>query len=115
MVPETISGSFVAMFSFDVSDEIRLEELRRILKVPVRGREPSFRQPAPIYVQFAKPPVIESLPPVDLAGFRPTGRVAYFDYGVMSLNLEIPFSGTWQEVVALVSHWMNDPALEHKA
>ena len=40
----------------DVCDEIRLEDLRAILKSPPPGREAPFRQPAPEYVQFARPP-----------------------------------------------------------
>jgi hypothetical protein len=104
------------MFLYEICDEIRLDELRGILKVAKAGREPPFRHPAPEYVQFARPPVIEPVAEVHLStGECATGRVAYFDYGVVSINLELPFSGTWQEVVALVSLWMNAAELEQRA
>ena len=116
MAAQTISGSLSALFLFDVCDEIRLDELRSILKVPPPGREPPFRQPAPGYVQFARPPILEAIPPVELpGGERASGRIAYFDYGVMSLNLVLPFTGTWEEIVALSARWMNAPDLERKA
>jgi hypothetical protein len=115
-VAQKISGSLSALFLFDVGEQIRLDELRAILKAPPPGREPPFRQPAPEYVQFARPPVIEAIGPVDLAsGERATGSLAYFDYGVMSLNLLLPFTGTWEEIVALAGRWMNAPELERKA
>jgi hypothetical protein len=111
-----ISGTLVAMFLYDVCEEIRLEELRSILKAPPPGREPPFRQPAPEYVQFARPPIIESIGEVDLAAKeRATARIAYFDYGVMSLTLELPFSGSWDEILARVSRWMSAPDIERKA
>ena len=104
------------MFLHDVADEIRLEHLRTILNAPPPGREPPFRHPAPEYVKFARPPILTHIEPVDLAGgAKATGRLAYFDYGVLSLNLELPFSGSWEDVVGLASRWMNDPELEQKA
>jgi len=111
----TLSGSLVAMFLYDVCEEIRLDELRGLLKAPPPGREPTFRQPAPEYVQFARPPIVEPVAPVELSGGRATGRVAYFDYGVISLNLELPISGGWDEVIAMVSRWTNAQELEQKA
>ena len=60
MAVGSITGSLIALFLYDVSDEIRLDELRGRLKAPPAGREPPFRQPAPEYVQFEKPPVIET-------------------------------------------------------
>src|SRR5436190_23598411 len=55
MADETIQASLLALFLFDVSDEIRLDEIRRLLNAPQAGRKPVFRQPAPEYVQFASP------------------------------------------------------------
>ena len=106
----------MAMFLCDVCDEIRLDELRAILKAPPPRREPPFRQPAPAYVTFAQPPIVEPIMPITLAGGeRVSGRIAWFDYGVLSLNLELTFSGGWEEVAALVSRWMTAEELERKA
>ncbi len=111
-----ISGSLSVLFLYDVSDEIRLDELRRILKVPPAGREPPFRQPTPEYVQFERPPVVVPLSGVSLPdGERFSGRLSYYDYGVVSLNLVIPFEGGWQDIVQLSARWMNAPELERCA
>jgi hypothetical protein len=113
---QTVSGSLSIFFLFDVCDEIRLDELRKLVKAPPAGREPPFRQPTPEYVQFARPPVIEAIPPVELAsGERALGRIAYFEYGVVSLNLVVPFSGTWDQVVSFAGRWMERPELERAA
>jgi hypothetical protein len=111
-----VSGTLSILYLFDVCDEIRLDELRRILNAPPSGREPSFRQPAPEYVQFARPPVVELVSGRPITGADTVGgRLAYYDYGVVSLRLELPFAGEWSDVVTLASRWMNDPSLEQNA
>src|SRR6516165_6209456 len=111
-----ISGSLWVLFLYDIAEEIHLDTLRGILGAPPPGREPPFRQPAPEYVQFARPPVIEPLiAPAFREGGPIGGRVAYYDYGVVSLKLELPFQGTWDDAVDLAVRWMNAPELEQRA
>src|SRR5947209_72229 len=102
-----ISGAFSALFFYDVSDEIRLDELRKILGAAPPGRKPSFRQHTPGYVQFASPPVVEPFTDSDLRG-----SVAYYDYGVVGLKFEFPFEGGWDDAIDLASRWMNAAELE---
>lgn len=106
----TLSGALSVLFLYDVCDEIRLDELRGLLGAPPPGREPPFRHPVPEYVQFARPPVIEPLK----TAFG-EGRVAYYDYGVVSLLVELPFQGGWADAVELAARWMNAPDLEQHA
>jgi hypothetical protein len=106
----SIAGTLSVLFLYDVGDEIRLEQLRNLVGAPPPGREPPFRHHAPEYVQFARPPVME---PVK-TGFG-EGRVAYYDYGVVSLLVEIPFQGRWEEAIDLAARWMNAPDLEQRA
>ena len=116
MSRSTISGSLLTLFLYDVGDAIRLDDLRGILGTPPPGREPPFRQPAPEYVQFAKPPVIEPLPSIVVKeGPSFGGRLAYYDYGVVTVELELGFNGGWEDVIALSARWMNAPELEQKA
>ena len=115
MPDEAISGSLLTLFLFDVSDEIRLDELRRVLNAPPAGRKPAFRQPAPEYVQFASPPVLESIEGLTIGGERWIGgQIAYYDYGALSVRLEMPFHSSWHDLTALSARWMNEPELEHK-
>src|SRR6185369_14400352 len=112
----TIAGSLVSLFLYDVGEAIRLDELRQTLGSPPPGREPPFRQPAPDYVQFEKPPVIEPLPAGSVKDGRQfAGRLAYYDYGVVTVQFEMRFEGTWQEIIELAARWMNAPELEQKA
>jgi hypothetical protein len=116
MSQSTVSGSLLILFLYDVCDAINLEHLRQILGAPRPGREPPFRQPAPEYVQFAKPPVVEPLPPIAVAGAGRIGRrVVYYEYGVVAVQLEMTFDASWDDVVALAARWMNTPELERNA
>src|SRR4051812_43081295 len=116
MPEEPIAGSLLTLFLFDVSDEIRLAELRRVLNAPDATRKPAFRQPAPEYVQFASPPVMEQIEDLEIGGGPWIGgQIAYYDYGVVSLKLAMPFEGSWQDLIVLSARWMNDAELESKA
>ena len=98
---------------YDVAEQINLERMREILGVDAPRREPSFKHPAPEYVRFERPPVVEDCEAVSIAsGERFSCRVNYFDYGVVSVELELPFETDWQELVRLSSHWIAAPETE---
>ncbi len=112
----TIQGSFLAVFLYDVGDAIELDDLRQIMRTPLPGREPPFRQPSPDYVRFAKPPVMAALPVIAATGVEKiTGRIAFYEYGVISVQLEITFDTSWEELVALSARWVNSAELARKA
>jgi hypothetical protein len=116
MNPSVASGSLLILFLYDVAEAIRLDGLRQTLGAPPPRREPPFRQPAPEYVRFLAPPLIEPIPAVAVdAGTKITGRVAYYEYGIVTVQLEIPFEGGWGEIAALAARWMNAPELEQIA
>src|SRR5581483_6267522 len=103
----TLQGSVQVLILYDVSEEIRLQDLREILGA--RPVVPSFKSAAPGYVRFARPPVVEPVDPIQLeGGLRLEGQIKYYDYGVLSVLFEMPFSGEWQELVKLASSWMWD-------
>jgi hypothetical protein len=111
-----LHGSVLVLIFFDVCEEIRLEELRRILGLQPAGREPSFRHPAPEYVRFENPPVEEPVEKVTLAtGEELEGRLKYYDYGVLSVELELSFDGSWEKLVALSSRYVAGLEIERHA
>ena len=115
MKPDTLTGSLWMLFLYDVSEEIRLDDLRRILGARPPGREPSFRRPAPEYVRFEKPPVVEIAPPIVLeSSQRMETRINYYEYGVVSIALELPFKCQWEELVDLASRWIASPEVEQR-
>src|SRR5579871_3149782 len=100
-------GSFRALLLYDIAEEIDLTELRKRLGAQPPGRSPGFRQPAPEYVRFERPPVFEPCDPIQLATGEPANaRLQYFDYGVVSLEIELQFEGEWRELIALSNRWL---------
>src|SRR5215472_13760410 len=106
--PESaLHGAVHVLIQFDVSEEIRLDELRKIFGA--RRAEASFKHPAPGYVQYQRPPVVERVEPLVLeSGERLDAQIKYYDYGVLSVVFELPFSGDWDTLVRLSSRWVWD-------
>jgi hypothetical protein len=108
-----LRGSVLVLIQFDVCEEIRLDELRKIF--PTRTAEASFKK-APAYVRYQRPPVEETLEPLILeSGERLAGEIKYYDYGVVSLEFELPFSGGWETLIDLSCRWTSDTNFEKLA
>ena len=101
-----VEGSLRSLILFDVADAIRLDQLQSLLQEsnvePVRG----FARSAPEYVRFERPPVIEPY-----LG----GHVKYYDYGVISVEADVPFSGSWDTLLETTSRWVAEPGAEKEA
>ena len=107
MQNKTLQGSVLVLIQFDVSEEIRLDDLRDIFGA--RRQEVSFKHPAPGYVQYQRPPVVERIEPLVLeSGERLDGQIKYYDYGVLSVIFELPFAGDWETLVRLAGRWVWD-------
>ena len=106
---ETIlHGSVLVLLQFDVCEAIRLDRLREILSArTVEQSQP--RHPAPGYIRYERPPVVEAVEPLVLeSGERLTGEVKFYDYGVLSVVFELPFTGGWSKLAGLASRWVWD-------
>jgi hypothetical protein len=111
--PERLSGTLRALLLFDIAEEIDLAQLRAFLGVGASKREPAFRHPAPDYVRFERPPVIEQLPARQRNDGTPLQvRIRYFEYGVASVELQTPFETTWEGLVRSANRWIMSPELE---
>jgi hypothetical protein len=109
-----LCGSVLVLIQFDVCEEIRLDKLSQILGA--RTVDASFKHLAPGYVRYQRPPVEEALDPLVLeSGERLQGDIKYFDYGVVSVIFELPFSGDWDKLVQLSSRWVWDTNFESLA
>jgi hypothetical protein len=109
-----VSGSFLVLIQYDVAERISLESLRLELGTKPPGRrEPQFTHPAPGYVRFENFPVVEELEPVAIStGEHFRCRLKYFDYGVISAELELPFSASFSEIVSQSSRWTSATEIE---
>ena len=105
-----LRGSVLVLIQFDVCEEIRLDVLRNILGA--RTADATFKK-APAYVRYQRPPVEETLDPLILeSGERLEGQIQYYDYGVVSLVFELPFSGDWDTLIQLSCRWTSDTNFE---
>jgi hypothetical protein len=112
--PTSLYGSALVLIQFDVCEEIRLDELRKILGA--RTVDASFKHHSPGYVRYQRPPVEETIEPLILeTGERLDGQIKYYDYGVVSLVFELPFSGDWDDLVQLSCRWTSDSNFENLA
>src|SRR5215471_3142989 len=103
----TLQGSVLVLIQFDVCEEIRLDALRDI--IGARRQDASFKHPAPGYVRYQNPPVVERVEPLVLeSNERLDAQIKYYDYGVVSVVFELPFAGDWDTLVRLAGRWVWD-------
>jgi hypothetical protein len=104
---KALQGSVLVLIQFDVCEEINLDALRDIFGA--RRQEASFKHNAPGYVRFERAPVVEPVEPLVIeSGERLDVQIKYYDYGVLSVVFELPFSGDWDTLVRLAGRWVWD-------
>ena len=114
-IEPALRGSVLVLIQFDVCEEIRLDQLRQLFGARTL-EQPPFKHPAPGYVRYQRPPVVEPIEPLILdSGERLEGQIKYYDYGVLSVVFELPFSGDWDTLVRLGSRWVWDVDFEKYA
>ncbi len=107
-----VEATLRALMLFDVADGIQLDLVSGLLGgsadsgVRSFGRATSQAAPSPEYVRFERPPVIEH---------DPEGRIRYYDYGVISVELDTAFSGDIEQLVQASSRWISDSQAETRA
>jgi hypothetical protein len=103
-----LQGAILVLIQFDVCEEIKLDQLRQIFKARTVAH-PSMKHPAPGYVRYQRPPVVDPIETLVLdSGERLEGQIKYYDYGVLSVIFELPFSGDWETLIQLGSRWVWD-------
>jgi len=104
----SLRGSVLVLIQFDVCEEIRLDQLSQIFGARTL-QQPTLKHPAPGYVRYKRPPVVEPIEALVLdSSERLEGQIKYYDYGVLSVVLELPFAGDWDALVRLSSRWVWD-------
>ncbi|MBV8114650.1 MAG: hypothetical protein JO300_07910 [Silvibacterium sp.] len=101
-----LHGSVLVLLQFDVSEAIRLDRLRELLGAGTVEQAPMKHPGA---VRYQRPPVVESAGTLTLeSGEQLRGEIKYYDYGVLSLEFELAFSGGWGKLTGLASRWVWD-------
>ena len=113
-LPALTKAAFRAFFVYDVADTIDLERLRTVRGVGVSRAPLQLRREASSdFIQYPVVPLIVRLP--DLEEYGATLRAKIFDFGVVSIRISIPFSGSWEEYGSATRRWRSDPRLEAQA
>lgn len=103
-----LNGFVIVLIQFDVCEELRLDVLQRAEDAR-RLPQLKLKDLAPSYVRYERPPVSGPLEPLVLeTGERLEGEIKYYDYGVVSVIYQLPFSGDWESLVQLSSRWVWD-------
>ena len=103
-----LNGSVLVLIQFDVCEELRLDRLQQTVNART-VQQPSMKHSVPAYVRYQRPPVVEPLEALLLdSGERLEGEIKYYDYGVVSVVYQLPFSGDWEGLVHLASRWVWD-------
>lgn len=112
---EIAGGAVRAYYLFDVADTI---DLAKISALDGETRAPAslpLRGDAPPYLQFPVPPLVANLPQAEIDGVACTVRVKFYDYGVVSLRLSFPATGSWNDLIALTERARSDERIAEYA
>jgi hypothetical protein len=111
-----LKGSFWVLILYDVAEQIDLDKLCKLVGAEPIRPQPTFKHPTPEYVRFERVPVIEHPEPIAIeTGEQFAVRIKYFDYGVISIELEMEFEADWEELIRLSSRWILAPEIEKRA
>ena len=109
-------GCFRNLFLYDVAEAIRLDVLTSLCSSPATS--PASHPPSVLAqtLRFERPPLAESLEPFTLqTGERVEAKAKYYDYGVVSIELQLAFSCDWGSLVSQFARWHGAPELENRA
>lgn len=112
-----LSGHLTAFFLFDVAEAADLATVRSLVGAAGQSARFAPRSAIPAYVRYQQPPVQIDGDALGLSA--PEGwstRLKVYDYGVVSLALTRPFSGSWDDLIGVSQSLMAtstlDPAVD---
>ena len=106
-------GSFRNLFLYDVAEAIRLDVLGLSGATSLALDPPSA---VPQHLRFERPPLAETLEPFTLqSGERAEAKAKYYDYGVISIEVQFPFECDWDSLVPQSARWSAALELENRA
>jgi hypothetical protein len=115
-VSEIRTAQFVLLYLFDIAESVQLAAIPPLIGGPAVPAKFAPKPATPAYVQYDNPPIVfegeaVGIPEVD--GFRPRFRV--YDYGVVSVALVKPFTGSWSELGDVCQTLLENADLEQRA
>jgi hypothetical protein len=112
----SLKGEFRILFLYEVAEAIRLDLLRPLLEPGGVQSSIGLTPPIPHYLHFERSPIVEAIHPMVLkAGEHIEGKTNYYDYGVVSIELELPFDCDWGALIQQSNQWIGATELESRA
>jgi hypothetical protein len=107
-----LRGCFRILFLYDVAEAIDLELLLNLPGTRGGPVERPFPRRTPQYVRFEHIPIIEPVERLSISGDASAFcSVKYYAFGVIVVQVEVPFDGDWQCLLSQNSRWMDDTDL----
>ena len=104
------------LFLYDVAEAIGLDVLRSMAEKKGVELRSSLAHPVPHHLRFERPPSIEPIGLMALdTGESVEVTTKYYDYGVVSIEMELPFEGDWDSLVSQSNRWSSVTELENRA
>lgn len=109
----TLLGCIRIFVFYDVGEAFELDKLRTLLDPHGRPTQPDFPRRTPEYVRFENPPITEASEPLTLgSGEHVVCSIKYYEYAIVEVQLEVPFEGNWETLMAQTARWMDAPDVE---
>src|SRR5262249_37539221 len=111
-----LRGCYRILYLYDVAEAIHLDRLRGLRESSRLEAPAGPVPPVPHDLPFERPPVSEPIDTIRLDGAnRIAGSAKYYDYGVVSIELEVPFESEWDALVLESSRLVASSELENRA
>ncbi len=96
------------LYLYDVAEAIDLDLLRSLLGTRAGPVERPFPRRTPQYVRFEHTPILEPAEPLLIGGDTSAScSVKYYSFGVIVVQLEVPFDCDWPFLLSQNSRWMD--------
>ena len=111
-----LRGHVRVLLLYDVAEAINLDVLRSMAETKGVELRSSLAHPVPHHLRFERPPSIEPAGIMALdTGESVEVTTKYYDYGVVSIEMELPFERDWDSLVSQSNRWSNVTELENRA
>jgi len=111
-----LRGRFRIFLFYDVGEAFDLHKLRDFMGSRGGSTKTDFPRRTPDYVRFENPPIAEPSEAVTLrTGEHVICSIKYYEYAIVEVQLDAPFEGAWDALLAQASGWMDRADIEPEA
>jgi len=108
-----LRGWFRILFLYDVAEAFDLAKIQDLIGTRGAPLRHVLPRRSPQYMHFANPPIEEVGDPVTLpSGEELACSIKYHAYAVAVVQLDVPFSCGWSELIFQASRWMDSSEVE---